>query len=194
MRGKVCTVGNIIMIDRITPAYAGKSVRSGIDVASEKDHPRLCGEKAGLPRRSPPVSGSPPPMRGKVKMSAYFSSAIGITPAYAGKSNEADVVAKSVQDHPRLCGEKWWRKMYVYRVSGSPPPMRGKDFRLVFNDAVKGITPAYAGKRAEGKDHLLLLEDHPRLCGEKSKLNCSILGFSGSPPPMRGKESACWRR
>ena len=45
MRGKVRNVLKSIIIQRITPAYAGK--RKALDRADDrkKDHPRLCGEK-----------------------------------------------------------------------------------------------------------------------------------------------------
>ncbi len=33
----------------------------------------------------------------------------------------------------------------------------------------------------------LLLQDHPRLCGEKSAFSSTSLSSWGSPPPMRGK-------
>ena len=32
------------------------------------------------------------------------------------------------------------------------------------------------------------LQDHPRLCGEKSGVRINFLSDQGSPPPMRGKE------
>ena len=51
------------------------------------------------------------------------------------------------------------------------------------------ITPAYAGKRSASRGHVETVRDHPRLCGEKSfSLILNICG-SGSPPPMRGKET-----
>ena len=49
------------------------------------------------------------------------------------------------------------------------------------------ITPAYAGKRPELHRQSGGCQDHPRLCGEKSKLDKTYDGQAGSPPPMRGK-------
>ena len=49
------------------------------------------------------------------------------------------------------------------------------------------ITPAYAGKSFAIPEKVLLLLDHPRLCGEKQRLNSGFSAFEGSPPPMRGK-------
>ena len=70
----------------ITPAYAGKRSESSSFSFASWDHPRLCGEKvfsAATPSSSP---GSPPPMRGKVDSFRATIVFLGITPAYAGKS------------------------------------------------------------------------------------------------------------
>ena len=73
------------------------------------------------------------------------------------------------EDHPRLCGEKSSTSVLYLTIPGSPPPMRGKVFYgfAVLNGL--GITPAYAGKsffRCRGR---YSRQDHPRLCGEKTK-------------------------
>ena len=63
----------------------------------------------------------------------------------------------------------------------------------------KGITPAYAGKSPLFQNVRQCIEDHPRLCGEKSGKHLHRQAMSGSPPPMRGKaklaveSSACCR-
>ena len=51
---------------RITPAYAGKSFTAGKRFIDHEDHPRLCGEKERASEYIDMVTGSPPPMRGKV--------------------------------------------------------------------------------------------------------------------------------
>ncbi len=51
-----------------------------------------------------------------------------------------------------------------------------------------GITPACAGKSFPAVLHFGLVEDHPRVCGEKSDA-VSVPAFAlGSPPRVRGKE------
>ena len=50
---------------RITPAYAGKSVRTLRNSHHDQDHPRLCGEKGSGGGAYSSCEGSPPPMRGK---------------------------------------------------------------------------------------------------------------------------------
>ena len=86
MRGKVQPLHRLSVLLGITPAYAGK--RFGTGAAHTV------------------LSGSPPPMRGKVSLIPDFCRLIGITPAYAGKSDVIAATFGTIQDHPRLCGEK----------------------------------------------------------------------------------------
>ena len=69
----------------ITPACAGKRAPSAEHAASQRDHPRVCGEKPV--EHSPPAapSGSPPRVRGKVDNRLKICYNLGITPACAGK-------------------------------------------------------------------------------------------------------------
>ena len=172
---------------RITPAYAGKSYTYSPYWSSFRDHPRLCGEKqltavqlfhgqgspppmrgkgTGCQSRSP-TAGSPPPMRGKVRQCNKLVTQQRITPAYAGKSRTRNTPCRRIQDHPRLCGEKLWSMRNFDHETGSPPPMRGKDIRWLWNGGKPRITPAYAGKSEKCLLPDSLYQDHPRLCGEK---------------------------
>ena len=47
--------------------------------------------------------------------------------------------------------------------------MRGKDVESKGTDQKFRITPAYAGKRFLQKVYAVRVQDHPRLCGEKSQ-------------------------
>ena len=107
MRGKVNIKNATHATHRITPAYAGKSLSLPVIIKDNQDHPRLCGEKFLLLTKVQYLSGSPPPMRGKVPLAYRGQGVFGITPAYAGKS-------------PLGC-----RRPAL--SPGSPPPMRGKD-------------------------------------------------------------------
>ena len=106
MRGKVDFCRQLFTGDRITPAYAGKSGCSGSCTAGRRDHPRVCGEKSGCEAGKRPRKGSPPRMRGKVDTLQTVHDAIGITPAYAGKSALQSCKKEPFWDHPRICGEK----------------------------------------------------------------------------------------
>ena len=47
--------------------------------------------------------------------------------------------------------------------------MRGKVFFYVLESQCLWITPAYAGKSGNVDHDYSYIEDHPRLCGEKTK-------------------------
>ena len=168
MRGKVEKNPLSTSTTRITPAYAGKSNVRSFSPAIRRDHPRLCGEKSLGNKNVWERQGSPPPMRGKGTGLVFNAGNIGITPAYAGKSHLWKMPASRVQDHPRLCGEKFCKVYVPLTIQGSPPPMRGKVFRFRFRQNIN--------------------KDHPRLCGEKFSFSIQKNGGKGSPPPMRGKD------
>ena len=65
MRGKEVLAALENKEDRITPAYAGKSLCIRGTCAKCEDHPRVCGEKKGAVHAVHRVGGSPPRMRGK---------------------------------------------------------------------------------------------------------------------------------
>ena len=106
-------------------------------------------------------------MRGKESYKLVDVGKDGITPAYAGKSWTHDSFCLLIEDHPRLCGEKFIFKLLnsVHNQDhprlcgekysnietcvsnmGSPPPMRGKGTFIEYGNVKFRITPAYAGK------------------------------------------------
>ena len=148
MRGKVRTGCADLTACGITPAYAGKSAIQGRNAYHGRDHPRVCGEKSMVAPSWGPGTGSPPRMRGKVLAALMPTNALGITPAYAGKSSGPLHVNCLGRDHPRVCGEKCLVPVGRRCAGGSPPRMRGKEIAPLSVWLYLGITPAYAGKRA----------------------------------------------
>ena len=174
-----------------------------------RDHPRVGGEKPLFTCLAIGTSGSPPRGRGKgwTMPSAY--AFMGITPAWAGKSEVSKYAAKPGEDHPRVGGEKLRVALWRLDTLGSPPRGRGKAARLrawpsalhtgspprgrgkgIFSppfDNPKRITPAWAGKSQQWPHMCGRSWDHPRVGGEK------FLGLflghprGGSPPRGRGK-------
>ena len=187
MRGKDFRTDTDFSPAGITPAYAGKSSAFIRSSPVNQDPPRLCGEKHRRTVFCDRLSGSPPPMRGKVHAFTCFFPLCRITPAYAGKSDAELRIDFMEQDHPRLCGEKKVPPLPYLVYWGSPPPMRGKGHDIPPFYSPLGITPAYAGKRSSVASLTFPPRDHPRLCGEKKLIGISIQLHIGSPPPMRGK-------
>ena len=187
MRGKADQLPGGFWDAGITPAYAGKS-RPGRGAGTPyRDHPRVCGEKALRPTTTRLRPGSPPRMRGKVLAALMPTNALGITPAYAGKSLRRAPQRPLYRDHPRVCGEKGPAMPYLLCSSGSPPRMRGKEGQPGRVERGTGITPAYAGKSGPCPDRGPPAGDHPRVCGEKLPVDVCIMHQVGSPPRMRGK-------
>ena len=187
MRGKECHRKNRAKNRGITPAYAGKRILMEKTKRSCKDHPRVCGEKpSGKMSRGLRV-GSPPRMRGKGIYPCRVVPDVGITPAYAGKSLCCTASLPQRRDHPRVCGEKSLMLAENPPPGGSPPRMRGKEWSIWTADPAERITPAYAGKSPSFPLAGGPLEDHPRVCGEKSRKPCSFTSCIGITPAYAGK-------
>ena len=167
MRGKEVDSLRINSPCRITPACAGKSGFFRLLHCIVWDHPRVCGEKRHPAHVYFNDLGSPPRMRGKVQLQPGQPAALGITPAYAGKSKNLPALVCGNGDHPRVCGEKRKDFETANRKKGSPPRMRGKGCMFCCSPAKVGITPAYAGKSLLCMDFCPAYRDHPRVCGEK---------------------------
>ena len=169
MRGK----GNFHVVTHtkvgITPAYAGKRIAELQTPAVSWDHPRVCGEKKPLPACPAGRQGSPPRMRGKACLKRPSGPGLRITPAYAGKSRLAVRQRVSGRDHPRVCGEKQKHGRKKQYGLGSPPRMRGKEINTEKGPSEPRITPAYAGKSLLVCHAVVIQQDHPRVCGEKTK-------------------------
>ena len=127
----------------------------------------MCGEKHSVSALHSRRIGSPPRVRGKVQACIYDAGVLGITPACAGKRIIGLTEGMTEKDHPRVCGEKHALQICNVCELGSPPRVRGKVIRLIVDDGLTRITPAYAGKRAVFRVWKGTARDHPRVCGEK---------------------------
>ncbi len=85
VRGKGLIFSGRFLMNRITPACAGKRVFHMDSGTVKKDHPRVCGEKRLILCRDFAQIGSPPRVRGKVLQVLFIHAVARITPACAGK-------------------------------------------------------------------------------------------------------------
>ena len=149
VRGKVMAFSSSDSAFRITPACAGKSKILSSFPKQSWDHPRVCGEKWAAKYKNECNLGSPPRVRGK------------------GEHRQTGDGRRG--DHPRVCGEKMFSISGDVKYPGSPPRVRGKDSPENKDISGRGITPACAGKRVAIKSCSACVQDHPRVCGEKTK-------------------------
>ena len=168
VRGKVHAVETLKHSGGITPACAGKRPRTPLAGSSSR--------------------GSPPHVRGKACRSDSADFWQGITPACAGKSGCRTPEWPNCRDHPRMCGEKTLGGMESHPARGSPPHVRGKVKQLCVLIALRGITPACAGKSCCFAGCSAGSGDHPRMCGEKLPGSARAPLNAGSPPHVRGKD------
>ena len=178
-----CTCG----LQRITPAWAGKSKLALCTPSCPTDHPRAGREKNKELEGVWLPMGSPPRRRGKERSTALVGTPTRITPALAGKSYVFGPFRPGSWDHPRVGGEKSASCTHRKGISGSPPRGRGKAFVPALFKPALGITPAWAGKRFSMRQNGTLIRDHPRVGGEKAPAAGHCSTDTGSPPRGRGK-------
>ena len=123
-KGNESAVG--LVVQRITPACAGKSCPPQAPTFTRQDHPRVCGEKLTARPRPRLIKGSPPRVRGKACRCPPLDTNQRITPACAGKRSGWPAVLSEPRDHPRVCGEKMFGKNSNIQDVGSSPRVRGK--------------------------------------------------------------------
>ena len=171
---------------RITPAYAGNTQNVNYTSKRTGDHPRLRGEYHKAASRKRGEQGSPPLTRGILRDEPRKNHDCGITPAYAGNTNNPEWGDRNRRDHPRLRGEYFDGYMGQDVILGSPPLTRGIPHMLLCTVSLCGITPAYAGNTSLPVPASPAFRDHPRLRGEYVYfIACIKLGL-GSPPLTRG--------
>ena len=133
------------------------------------------------------VVGSSPLARGKDAPHPRRMHAAGIIPACAGKSIKPASAVWCCKDHPRLRGEKSFQSKQAKFLIGSSPLARGKVEDNPGLSAKTRIIPACAGKSWRERHERTEIEDHPRLRGEKVRMQmCGIRSY-GSSPLARGK-------
>ena len=107
----------------------------------------MCGEKAMKVHRAVLVQGSPPRVRGEVRLLLKELKKARITPACAGRREMGFDKFSECEDHPRVCGEKFQFEKKSVQEMGSPPRVRGEASCMCTNKTYLRITPACAGRR-----------------------------------------------
>ena len=173
------------LIDRITPAYAGRILNSFSVCCGGWDHPRIRGKNISIACRLNATPGSPPHTREECRRNPVNAAKAGITPAYAGRIQIIKKVLGIERDHPRIRGKNN-NRMTKNKVKRGSPPHTREEFKYVFPCTFSlRITPAYAGRMLLGYTFLSLVEDHPRIRGKNIIQGCLDTSTLGSPPHTR---------
>ena len=170
----------------IIPAYAGNTKDYREHAPHVWDHPRVCGEHHMTSIMVHLNWGSSPRMRGTPTNNNTSFIVAGIIPAYAGNTCEERRRCGQDRDHPRVCGEHDVCNSGLAVNQGSSPRMRGTRRACTRRTAGSGIIPAYAGNTCVCGQFRNDSRDHPRVCGEHSRIVNAHIINEGSSPRMRG--------
>ena len=186
-RGRSPSSAGTKVIDRFTPAYAGKILDSAFANASLEVHPRIRGEDHNFLFLIPYSLGSPPHTRGRLLRTFFSTLANRFTPAYAGKIFAASSVPRIAKVHPRIRGEDKMKIQELHKAVGSPPHTRGRLLAEKPRRSSRRFTPAYAGKMGRPSEPVRRAQVHPRIRGEDSGGDARRRQGRGSPPHTRGR-------
>ena len=169
----------------ITPACAGTTCGAAGRGRSGGDHPRVCGNHFLQCKRFGFQAGSPPRVREPRAAISGGEFLAGITPACAGTTLQFSENCVKRWDHPRVCGNHRFNKSSANSCRGSPPRVREPLFRLSMPYLLMGITPACAGTTLLALFNLIVMRDHPRVCGNHATAATTTNVVEGSPPRVR---------
>ncbi len=174
--------------NRIIPTRVGKTdgvVRDHIKIS---DHPHPCGENFSKSTHRACISGSSPPVWGKLFQVQVLSQYFRIIPTRVGKTDFHVRHGSSLSDHPHPCGENDHLPPTCHRSHGSSPPVWGKHAPIVHHKTSLRIIPTRVGKTPKGGRYRCGNADHPHPCGENQPRPLHQLPRGGSSPPVWGKQ------
>ena len=125
MRGTLWKLLSRAQVSRFIPAYAGNAAVLSKYSECPPVHPRVCGERIVVMALEAVPSGSSPRMRGTLARCADDRHSQRFIPAYAGNASRRARRSGANAVHPRVCGERFFKKFSASRNGGSSPRMRG---------------------------------------------------------------------
>ena len=171
---------------RFIPAFAGNARPRPRRSRGGPVHPRVCGERSAVSRWRWPVGGSSPRLRGTRTLSERLVEERRFIPAFAGNAPAPGPRAAPAPVHPRVCGEREFRRRRVRAGDGSSPRLRGTHSRRP--GALFGLRfiPAFAGNAWSAGARPGRWPVHPRVCGERTGDGSWQSRPPGSSPRLRG--------
>ena len=132
-------------------------------------------------------SGSSPRGRGKRERDPARRRAMGLIPAWAGKTKGGTTLHQGSWAHPRVGGENSPVVVSDTTHTGSSPRGRGKLLLNRLSVKLSGLIPAWAGKTPRRSSSTFSSWAHPRVGGENGLDARRWPWDQGSSPRGRGK-------
>ena len=171
---------------RFIPACAGNGIGSGPSRGGSTVHPRVCGERGGRPGPGHRDVGSSPRVRGTGHAGCWRRGAYRFIPACAGNGLPPSCSMTSWTVHPRVCGERAIVAVPSSLPGGSSPRVRGTGVSHCYPLCVVRFIPACAGNGGARPRYNRRPPVHPRVCGERPRMNTGPATACGSSPRVRG--------
>ena len=145
------------------------------------------GEELDITRAATRHPGLPPRGRGRELLYLESLTQTRITPAWAGKRRLQRSEYLGGKDYPRVGGEEAMLRPLAFMIPGLPPRGRGRGLLPGKSNGLRGITPAWAGKRIRFVKRSSCKRDYPRVGGEESIWWHFGVAYWGLPPRGRGR-------
>ena len=136
-------------------------------------------------RRVPP--GLPPQVRGELSRVSRIASAVGLTPAGAGRTGRLLTLPSLFSAYPRRCGENVALAVSMIGAVGLPPQVRGEPSQPRRGRSCTRLTPAGAGRTCAASASPWGSRAYPRRCGENNNNLRNCYDGLGLPPQVRGE-------
>src|SRR6218665_2459455 len=114
-----------MLVQRFTPACAGRIFEVSRKSFFKRVHPRMCGADDVDIGWRVTNSGSPPHVRGGLGLWRPGAVCMRFTPACAGRIDSDSDSESDSEVHPRMCGAEIEGPSGFLTSSGSPPHVRG---------------------------------------------------------------------
>ena len=154
-------------LTRFIPACAGNAVVSMLPYAIPPVHPRMRGERYGLPVPLSNRRGSSPHARGTPRESYDGCLYLRFIPACAGNASLLIGGCTVETVHPRMRGERSSCFGAAFLAGGSSPHARGTLLYRRCQCLTRRFIPACAGNAARSSGHPSPGSVHPRMRGER---------------------------
>ena len=185
-RGTPRKSSQVARVARFIPACAGNAFTGELVASAHTVHPRMRGERVVALTRGVYGVGSSPHARGTPDAHDAETVQRRFIPACAGNARHSPSGSSCQSVHPRMRGERMWRRSDTVGVRGSSPHARGTRQLLPGHLIEVRFIPACAGN-AQYRHRIALHETvHPRMRGERYPALEAVSRAPGSSPHARG--------